>query len=181
MIIRAGKIERRIEQSCLLQSKKYGIGALCSAEATSAQSLVGLAGIFFFIGQANFEPSLAAALKNAQDISRLRNLPTRNRIKQAEKTFDSSLCFRARLQQCLRCARFAVTFSVARIFQRETAVVIERGAPEHRAVRHHAARDVLRLRFMTPGGRARFPNYTQISRVHEAHKFPTLALPLACK
>src|SRR5215217_4995934 len=57
----------------------------------------------------------------------------------------------------------------------ETAIVIECGAPEHRAVRHHAACDVLRLHVVTRGARTRFPNDTQVAGIDETNKLPTLA------
>src|SRR6185503_14856714 len=104
MIVRAEKIQCWVEQSCFLYSEKDRIRALCSAKAACAESFVRLAGIFFFVRQTDFESSLAAALKHAQDVSGLRNLPTRNRIQQAQETFGASLFFRARLQQCLRLA-----------------------------------------------------------------------------
>src|ERR1044072_1278380 len=97
MIVRAEKVQRRIHEARLLQSEKNRIGALRSAEAARAESLVRLARIFFFVRQAHFQPSLAAALKHAQHVSRLRDLPTRNRIEQTQKTFRASLFFGALL------------------------------------------------------------------------------------
>src|SRR5215217_3527406 len=57
----------------------------------------------------------------------------------------------------------------------ETAVVVEGGAPEHRAVRHHAARHVLRFDLVTSGPGARPSDHAQISRIDEPYKLPTLA------
>src|SRR5256885_8996850 len=48
---------------------------------------------------------------------------------------------RALLDETFGRARFiAVAFTEGRIFEREAAVVVERRAPEHRAVTHHAIR-----------------------------------------
>src|SRR6185503_7662326 len=79
------------------------------------------------------------------------------------------------LQQCLRLAVFAVALAEARVFQMETAVVVKRRAPEHRAMRHHAARYVARFDFMTTAARLR--GDAQIARVEEPHKLPTLEVP----
>src|SRR5215212_8524324 len=56
----------------------------------------------------------------------------------------------------------------------KTAVVVERGAPEHRAVRHHAARHVFGFQFVTRT-RTRLSHHTQIARIDKPHKLPTLA------
>src|ERR1043166_3559336 len=99
MIVRAEKVQRRIEQTRLLQSEKDRIRALRSAKATRAESLVRLAGILFFIRQTDFEPSLSTTLKHTQDISGLRDFPTRYRIEQTQKSFHTPLFVSALLQQ----------------------------------------------------------------------------------
>src|SRR5215211_6677523 len=98
MIVRAEKVQRRIEQACFLNPEKHRIGALRRTEAARAESLVRLAGILVFVRQANFEPSSSATLKHTQYVSRLRDLPARNRIEQAEKTFHASLLISGCLQ-----------------------------------------------------------------------------------
>src|ERR1051326_7851367 len=98
MIISHEKVQRRIHQACLFESEKDRISALCGAEAARAESLVRLAGIFFLVRQPNVKPAFAAALEHAQHISRLRDLPTRNRIDQTEKTFLAPLVFGGCLQ-----------------------------------------------------------------------------------
>ena len=54
MIVRAGKRHHRIEEAGLLQAEEDGIGAKLGAEATVAELVVGLAGIFIQAGIANF-------------------------------------------------------------------------------------------------------------------------------
>src|ERR1051326_711193 len=98
MIISPEKVQRRIHQACLLESEKDGIGALCCAKAARAESLVRLAGILFFVRQSNFESAFATALEHAQHVSRLRDLPTRNRIDHTEKTLLASLLVSGCLQ-----------------------------------------------------------------------------------
>src|ERR1041385_4747964 len=102
MIVRAEEVQRWIEQPCFLQPEKHWIGALRRAQAARAESLVRLPRILFFVRQTNFEPSLPTTLKHTQNVSRLRDLPTRNRIKQTQQAFDAALFVSALLQQCLR-------------------------------------------------------------------------------
>ncbi len=80
MIVRAEKVERRIVQPRLLQTEINRIGTLGRAETSGAQSLVGFAGIFVFVGQSDFQTSFAAAFEDAQDIAGLRDFPARNWI-----------------------------------------------------------------------------------------------------
>jgi hypothetical protein len=90
MIIRAEKVQRRIEQSRLLQSEINRIGPLRRAQSTGAQALIGLPGIFVFIRQPGFQTPLTTTLEYTQDVSRLRNLPARQRIEKREDSFQSS-------------------------------------------------------------------------------------------
>ena len=73
---------------------EHGISAVGSPEATCAETLVRLTRILFFIRQPNFEPSLPTTLKHTQHTSRLRDLPARDRIEEAQQTFSASLLFR---------------------------------------------------------------------------------------
>src|SRR5215208_7237681 len=57
----------------------------------------------------------------------------------------------------------------------KTAVVVKRRTPEHRAVRHHAARHVLRLNVVTGRTRASFRDDAQIAGIDKPHKLPTLS------
>src|SRR5215210_5082944 len=57
----------------------------------------------------------------------------------------------------------------------KTAVVVKRRTPEHRAVRHHAARHVLRLNIVTSRTRASFRDDAQIAGIDKPDKLPTLA------
>ena len=63
-------------------------------KSARAQALVGLAGFFFLVRQADFETSLAAALEDAQNVARLRNLPTRQRIEKRQEAFERLLLAR---------------------------------------------------------------------------------------
>src|SRR5271157_441359 len=71
MIVRAGKREDWIEEPCFLQAEENGIGAQLGAESAIAEFVVGLTGIFFARGIACLGFFAAAALEDAQDVSRL--------------------------------------------------------------------------------------------------------------
>src|SRR6266404_2976796 len=80
MIVGAEIVQRRIEQARLLQTEIDRIRALRGPESARAQTLVRLARVFVLVRQSNFQTPLAAALEHAQDISRLRDFPARQRI-----------------------------------------------------------------------------------------------------
>ena len=176
MIVGAEKIQSGIEQARLLQAKKNRIGAVIGAKATRAQALVRLAWVFFLVGQSDFQSTPAAALKHAQNISRLRNFPTRDGIQKIKQPFQS-LLFRSRrrrLNQPLRGARFVVAFAEARVLQREAPVVVKCRAPKQRAVSHHAARDASLLDGMALPAASSL-GHAEIAGVYEAHELDTLA------
>ena len=116
MIVGAEKVQRGIEQTCLLQSKKNRIGAIVCAKAARAQTFVRFAWLLFLVRQSYFQTPSSATFKHAQHVSRLRNLPTRQRIEKLEQTFRATLFERwlRHLNQTLRSARFAVAFAEAR-------------------------------------------------------------------
>src|ERR1044072_8169171 len=91
MIIRAEKVECRIEQTRFLYPEENRIGALCGAETARAESFVRLARIFFLVRQTNLEPALPTPLKHTEHISGLRNLPAGQWIEQTQKAFCASL------------------------------------------------------------------------------------------
>src|SRR5215831_6079971 len=55
----------------------------------------------------------------------------------------------------------------------ETAVVVQCSAPEHRAVRHHAAGDVFGFELVTRPATAGPGDDTQITRIDKTHVLPT--------
>ncbi len=86
MIVRAQEIERRIEQPRLLQADEHRIGAVLGAQAAVAQPRARPARLFQPLGNADLGPEAAAALEDAQDVARLRDLEARQRI---EKRHDA--------------------------------------------------------------------------------------------
>src|SRR5215470_16889566 len=91
MIVRAEEIQSRIEQARLLQSQVNRIRSLRGAESARTQTFIRLAGIFVSIRQPRFQPPATAALENAENVSRLRDFPTRQRIQERQNAFQSFL------------------------------------------------------------------------------------------
>src|ERR1041385_2157360 len=177
MIIRAEKVQRRVIQARFLQPEINRIGSLRCSQSARTQTFIRLARVFIFIGQTSFKTSFSATLENAQSVAWLRYFPTRQRIKKRQNSFQASL-FLSRLwnlNQSLRRAVRAIALAEVRVFDREAAVVVERRAPEHRTVRHHAAaraRSFARVTFRTAAG---FRGDTEIAGIDEAHELGALA------
>ena len=75
------EVERRVDQASLLEAEERRVGAVLGAEATVAQPVkYGPAGILQAVGDADLGPEPAAALEDAEDVARLRDLITRKRI-----------------------------------------------------------------------------------------------------
>src|SRR5579864_132854 len=79
LVVRAGQGEQWIEETRLLQPQKNGVGAKLRAKSARAQLVVGFPGIVRADRLANLALGAAAALKHAQHIPRLRNLPALDR------------------------------------------------------------------------------------------------------
>src|SRR6266850_1852983 len=140
MIVRAGERKNRIEQSRLLQAKKYGIRAQLGSKTSLAELVIGLARLFFAIGIANLPFLAPASLEDTQHIAGLRSFPAQERLELGKDSFGSSF-FRRWLRRSLDRLRLPVTivaFAESCILCGIAAVVVQRGAPQESGVRHHA-------------------------------------------
>src|SRR5215471_16766325 len=139
MIVRAEKIQSRIEQTRLLQPQVNRIRSLRGAESARTQTLVRFAGIFVSIRQPRFQTPATTAFENAENVSRLRDFPTRQRIQERQNAFQSFQLggWLWNLNQRLRRAAGAVALAEVRVLNRKTAIVVKRRAPKHGAVSHH--------------------------------------------
>ncbi len=180
LIVGAGERQQRIEQAGLLQSEKNRIGAQFGAEAALAQFDLRLARLFFEAWIPYFRLFPAASFEHAQDVAGLRNLPALQRIEIRQHSFLADLFRRGRREgeQSLRFAVGAVAFAEAWGLQRECAVVVERRAPQHGAVGHHAGLDFSYFRGVAAAGAAGFIGDPQVSRVDEANVIPVFVEPL---
>ena len=186
VIVCARIVKCRIEQTRLLQTQIHRVGTLRGPESARTQTLVRLAWIFIFVRQTNFQASFAAALEHPQNIARLRYFPTRQRIQERQNPLQSFLLISwlRNLNQPLRRAGLAIAFTEVGVLDRETAVVVKRGAPKHRAMGHHAFRDAVRLSAMTIRTAACFPGDAQITGIDETNELETFFLkqwPRRCR
>src|ERR1700686_3464870 len=169
MIVRAGKRHDGVEKSRLLEAEKNGVGAKLGAEAAFAKLVVRLAGIFFAIGIADFRFFAAAAFENAQDVSGLGSFPSEQRIEFGNHAPGAGFFGRGpgRSLNRLRFAATIVALAEARVFYGIAAVVVERCAPEHSGVGHHAGGDGARFEGVTAGRATGFGCDAEITRIDE--------------
>ena len=132
------------KQPRFCKTDEHRIGAVFGAQAAIAESRARFAGIFFFVGNADFGGVEAAAtFENSQDVAGLRNFVTQQWIEIRHDALGERFLRRRRRHglQSLRRAVHAVAFAEACLFERHGAVVVQRRAPQHAAVRHHAVAD----------------------------------------
>ncbi len=179
LIVCARQREKRIEQARLLQTEKDGIRAQLRTEPARAELVVRFARLFFERGLPNFAFPLASAFKYAQDVARLRNLPSFERRHFRENSL-SPRRFRRRgwnRMHGLRRAVARVTLSEARVLVGIAAVVVKRRAPKNSSDAHHARRNVSHHRGVATGLAARFRGNAQVARIDEANVFGALLQP----
>src|SRR6266436_4691822 len=173
MIVGPGQRHDRIDEASFLQAKEDGIGAEFRAKAAVAEFVIGLAGIFFAIGITQFGFFLTAALKNAKNVSWLRNFPTEKRIKLGEHAFGANLLRRRRRKRFdrLRLAVAIVAFAETSILRGVATVVVERRAPQKPGMSHHARRGCANFLGVAAGGTTSFRSNSQVSGIHKLDEF----------
>ena len=140
MIVGDGHRHDGIDEARFLETQENGIGAQLASKATVAQFVVGLAGRLVFFRIADFAFFLAAAFEDAENVAGLRNLPAEKWFELRKNTFGACFLWRWRGNgfERLRLTVAVVAFAEASVFGWVAAVVVERGAPQHSGVRHHA-------------------------------------------
>ncbi len=176
MIVGAEEIERRIEEPRLVQADEDRIGAVLRPESAIAEPRSRAARSFFPLGDADFRTKSAAALEDAQDVARLADLESRQRIEiRDDAAIDDFALGRRRVRlNPLRRAGHAVAFAVMRILGGNRAVVVKRGTPQHAAVGHHALADFEHLSLMAePAAHVR---HAEIARIDESDELGRLVV-----
>ena len=180
MVVGAQEIERRVEQARLLQAeeRRDRCGSRCRGRGSLRRLRIGRPGSSSAFGDADLGPELAAALEDAQDVARLRDLEARQRIEERHDALLADLLLGRRRHglQPLRHAVHAVAFAEARPLVGDGAVVVEGGAPEHAAVRHHALADLSAPRAVAAGGAAADVGDAQVAGVDEADELGRLVV-----
>ena len=97
MIVRAQKAEQRIVQPRFLQTEENRIGAVERAESALGQTALRFAGRFVDCGKSQSCNCFASALfENAQNVSRLAQVETRQRIDERQDAVQLGVLWRDR-------------------------------------------------------------------------------------
>ena len=131
-------------QARLLQTEKNRVGAIQSAEAALGEPAKWTTGRFGVEGNSQLKRFLTAFFEDPKDVAWLAQCKTRERFEKFQHSARASFlgCWCVGIAQLSGAAR-AVCLTEVRIFFGVTAVIIERRAPEHGAVIHHAELDVI--------------------------------------
>jgi len=168
VVVRAEEREQRIEETRLLRAEDHRVDAVERPRAAERQAHVGTSRLCRRVGKTGLGPAPATGLEGAEGVARGADLEAREGEEHRQDALAPSQLRggRRRRAQHLRAAVRAVALPDHGVLARQHAVVVERGAVEHRTVRHHARGDVLHLLRVTAtaGLRCR----AQVARVHEA-------------
>jgi hypothetical protein len=104
VIVRAEKVERRVEQPRLLQTDEHGVGAVERSQPAIAQPVARPPRFFERLGDARLELESATTLENSQDVPRLRHFKPRERVEEREHAFFGNLVV-GRWWHCLQSLR----------------------------------------------------------------------------
>ena len=169
VIVRAGKRHDRVEQARFLETEKNGIGPKLGAETAFAEFVVRFPGIFFAIGIADLGLLAAAPFENAQHVSGLGSFPAEERIELGNYALGANFFGRGpgRSLNRLRLAATIVALAEARVFSGIAAVVVQRCAPQHSGVSHHAGGNGAGFGGVTAGRAAGFGCDAEIARIDE--------------
>ena len=174
LIVGAEERQQRVEQAGLLQAEKDRIGARLGAEAAIAQFDLG--GPALLRGSdCRFPASTGRRVRRRAGRCRAAKFPSAAADREtAGLPFLLRLFRRGRRegQQSLRRAIGAVALAEVRGLQRKRAVVVERRAPQHAAVGHHAGLDFSDFRGVAAARTAGFVGDAQVARIDEANVVP---------
>ena len=151
MIVGAEERERRVEQPGALETLEDRVRARERAVAAEAEPVV-------------------TPLEDAQHVARLRDLEPRQGHERREHALHARR-LESRLRdglEPLRAAVRRVALAEVRVFQGERTVVVQRCAPEHRAVGHHALTHTSDLGRVAAARAAGLVRHPEVARVHEA-------------
>src|ERR1051325_2327198 len=176
MIVAPHKVEQWIVQPRLREIQKDWIDAVQGPKSTLAQPPRGFAGRLVDDWDTQGKLLLAALLKDAQNVARLADDESRQRIDEREHAIRARLFRRrnVRIQYPQRFAVGPVSLSVAIILQRKRAIIVERRAPEHRAMTHHAVPCAGHFAGVT--GAARLLRHAQVTWVDELDELRRLVI-----
>ena len=170
MVVGAGQGHDGIEQARFLQAEENGIGAQFGAEAAIAELVVGLAGILLRGRDCRFRLFCGRRVRRRAERCRAAKFPSARADRVAGGRPWSRSFFGVgggNVFMRLRLAVAVVAFAEAGVLVRVAAVVVERGAPEHAGVGHHAGGDSADFVGVAVGGAAGFGGDAEIAGVDE--------------
>ena len=176
MIVRAHEVEQRIVQPRFLQIEEDRVNAIERPQATFGKAARRFSGRFEWIRVSKLVLFFAPALEDAEQVARLAEGKTRQRINERQ----NAVCLRHlrrhrnRTFQAQRHAVQSVSLAEAIILGRIRAIVVQRRAPEHRTVAHHAVADVAHNLAVTKP--ARLVRHAQVAGVHELDELGGLVI-----
>ena len=131
-------------QSCFLQTEKHRISAIQCAESALGQTISGSAIGFIACGESKLQLFFAAFFEDAQDVSRITQVETRQRLDERQNAMEVRIFGRDRgvVDEAKRRAVCAISLAEPIILQIKAAIVIKSCSPQHRAMIHHAVIDV---------------------------------------
>ena len=174
LVVGAEQIERRIHQPCLLKTDEYRVRTIQRAKAAVAEAACRASRLFVGIRHADAERRAPAALEDPQDVARRRHFPSEQWLEKGKDALSLLLARGRRYSRACgsRLALLRVELTETRRLERHRSVVVERGAPEHRAVRHHAAPDG--VHFLRVAWHARLVHHAQVAGIHKTDKLRRL-------
>jgi len=144
MVIGAKKIKCGVKQPRFVQSNKHRVGAVAGAESSFTKSNSWAPGFLEHVGDSDLGYCGATSFEDSQDVSGLSDLKTWQGFQERQHSLLNDFVLRRRRdsKDPLRYTVFAVTFSVARVFNFNGTVVVQGRSPQHATVRHHALLDL---------------------------------------
>ena len=178
VIVGAEEVERRVEQTSLLQPNENRVGAVLSTESAIAQTCSRTARFFACFRNTDFRTKASAPFKDAENVAGLSDLKARQRIEERDDPFVFHLVLSRRGNglQTLRRAVHGIALAELSTLLGEAAVVVERRLPEHRPVSHHALANFEYFARMTAGRAATDVSNPQVARIDEANEFRPLVI-----
>ena len=167
MVVAAHEVEQRVVEARLLQVEIDWVNAVQRPEAAFAEAAGGLAGRLDGVRDAELVLPLAALLEDAENVARLADGEARERVEVRQDAVTLRVLGRdgRGVREAQRGAVGGVGLAVERRLLRNRTVVVERRAPEHRAVPHHRVTDA--GDFLLVAGAAGLVRDAQVAGIYE--------------
>ena len=178
MVVGPHEVERGIQQAGFLQPDENGVGPIRSSQSAITQTSAWLAGFLESFGDPDIGYETSSGFENPQNVAGLADLKSRQWFQVWQnpllRRFLRSRCG-DRLQPLWR-AVHAVALAIAWPLVGNRTVVVQRRAPQHATVSHHAFLDRQRLLRMATRCATAQMSHPQIAGVYKANELRTLVI-----